>query len=112
MTQTKTIFNKPFNAASYVKPILFGAGFALFIITLFLLSDSNPNPAWGKYYMIRPLIIVPLAGACGGAFFAFMDSIEIKGFLLKLVAMFISLIVYVFAIWMGSVIGLVGTYWN
>lgn len=112
MTRTNSFISQPIDKATYAKSILIGAGFALIMITIFLVSDQDPNPAWGNYYMIRPLIIVPFAGACGGAFFAFMDSIEKKGFWQKLVALFICLIVYVFGIWMGSVLGLVGTYWN
>ncbi len=112
MTQTKNFINQSFNAAAYIKPILIGAGFALFVITFFLLSDKNPDPSWGQYYMIKPLIIVPFAGGCGGAFYAFMDSIEKHGFWQKLTALFICIIVYIFGLWMGSVLGLNGTYWN
>ena len=112
MTSTDQFISKRFQFEDFIKPILLGAGIALCLICLFLFSDPKPSPAWGPFYMIRPLIIVPFAGAAGGAFFAFMQTFEKRNIWLKITAAFISLIVYVFCIWIGSVIGLAGTYWN
>ncbi|WP_229598990.1 hypothetical protein [Runella sp. CRIBMP] len=73
MTKRNHLTTPPIHPASLVKPTLIGAGIALTVITIFLVGVREPNPAWGKLWMLRPLIIVPLAGAMGGAFVFFMD---------------------------------------
>lgn len=112
MNNPVIIANKSKSPNYYMLPVLLGAAFALILISVFLFSDPTPDPAWGKYYMIRPLVVVTFAGACGGAFYAFMSTIEKRGFWQKLVAAIICIIVYVVGIWFGSVLGLNGTYWN
>ncbi|PEC35719.1 potassium transporter KefB, partial [Bacillus toyonensis] len=53
--------------------MLLGAGIALILILVFLLGVDNPKPEWGKLWMLKPLIVVPTAGAMGGVFYYFMD---------------------------------------
>ena len=65
MTQSNNSTSLP-HQVSLVKRMLVGAGIGLLLISLFLFSTGEPNPEWGKLWMIRPLIIVPLAGAMGG----------------------------------------------
>ncbi len=62
MTQSSNLTSQP-HQISLVKRMLAGAGMGLLLISLFLLSAGEPNPEWGKQWIIRPLIIVPLAGA-------------------------------------------------
>ncbi|MFN2457964.1 MAG: hypothetical protein ABR502_07175, partial [Chitinophagaceae bacterium] len=70
-----------------------------------------PNPEWGKYWMIRPFIITPLAGAMGGAFYALMDHQSSRDFS-RTVAILLSFVVYIIGLWLGAVLGLDGTMWN
>ena len=100
------------HSASAGKRMLQGAGIAFIAISLFLLSARSGNPFWPKYWMVKPLLIVPVAGALGGVFYYFMDYLRHQGGWLKVVAIFISLIGYLVALWLGSVLGLNGTYWN
>ena len=65
MTQANNSTSQP-SQVSLIKRMLVGAGIGLLLISLFLLSAGEPNPEWGKLWMIRPLIIVPLAVAMGG----------------------------------------------
>jgi hypothetical protein len=62
--------------------------------------------------MLRPLLIVPLAGAMGGLcnYFAvhFHGMVGVN----KTIAMILSVIVFVVGLWMGTVLGLDGTLWN
>lgn len=102
----------PFHWGNYVKPMLIGAGIALALIALFLSGVDNPNPAWPKYWMVRPLIVVPLAGAGGGAFFAFMRPLREKGGWMTAFAYVLCIVVFIIGLWMGSVLGLDGTLWN
>ena len=112
MTQKNILPTKPFHRTSLVKPMMIGGGIALLLIIIFLSGVNNPDPAWGKFWMIRPLLIVPLAGAMGGAFYYFMKYLSDEGTLNGTFAMILSLIVYIVGLWMGSILGLDGTLWD
>lgn len=93
------------------KPMLIGAGIGLLLISFFVFGVDNPNPAWPKFWYIRPLIITPIAAAMGGAFFAFMEYQASRGFN-KTLAVLVGLIGFLVALWLGTVLGLDGTMWN
>ncbi|MDF2449894.1 MAG: potassium transporter KefB [Bacteroidota bacterium] len=93
------------------KPMLIGAAIGLTLISIFVFGVDQPNPEWPKYWMVRPLIVVPLAGAVGGLFYAFMDYQATRGFN-RTLAVLISLVVFVVGLWMGTVLGLAGTMWH
>jgi hypothetical protein len=103
---------QPLHAASWGKRAFQGAAIALILIVLFLLAAGEPNPDWPKFWMIRPLVIVPAAGAAGGVFFYFMDSLRYQGGWKKILANIASLVVYFIGLWLGTVLGLDGTMWN
>jgi hypothetical protein len=112
MTQTNKLTTQPSQPASLAKWMLLGAGVALTVITLFLYGVRDPNPAWGKLWMIRPLIIVPLAGAMGGTLYYFMNYVlDLSGWK-KILAFLLSLIGYLIGLWLGIILGLDGTLWN
>ena len=110
MTQNNLTSQAP-HQVSFVKPMLVGAGIALLVILFFVLGADNPSPEWGKYWMIRPLIITPAAGAVGGAFYAFMKYQSSRGFNRPL-AILISIVVFLIGLWLGVVLGLDGTMWD
>ena len=112
MTQKINLTTMFANPTFIRKSMLIGGGIALLAILIFLLPVDNPNPAWGKYWIIRPILVVPIAGAMGGLFYALMDPIRQQGGLKKILANTISLIVYIIGLWMGTVLGLAGTMWN
>lgn len=95
--------------ASLAKRMVTGAGIGLLLISIFLFSADEPHPAWGKLWMIRPLVIVPLAGAMGG-----LCNYFILGFhgINKIAATIISVIIFFVGLWLGFVLGLDGTMWN
>lgn len=95
-----------------LKLTLIGALVGLALIVSFLSTTGTPNPAWGKYWMIRPLIIVPLAGGAGGACFYLIMSLTSNRFWVKLMAAVLGLLVFLIGLWLGTVLGLDGTYWN
>ena len=99
-------------AGPILPAMLLGAGFALLAISFFVFGVDNVLVEWGKFWMIRPLIITPLAGATGGAVYHLLDRLRAKGNINGSVALILSLIIYVVGLWMGIVLGLAGTMWN
>src|SRR5687768_4460155 len=67
MTQKKDFTIQPIDLVSLGLRMFLGGVIALLVIATFLISVDEPNPEWGKFWMIRPLVITPLAGAMGGA---------------------------------------------
>ena len=112
MTHAQNLPAQPINTTSLLKRMLLGAGIALALISLFLFQVKNPNPAWPTYWMVKPLIMVPLAGAAGGAFTYFLDNLRSKGGWKTAAAILSSIIGFIFALWIGTVLGLNGTLWN
>ncbi len=101
-----------FQSPSLVKNILLGAGIGLALIGLFLFNADEPNPEWHELWMIRPFVIVPLSGAMGGLFYTFMEPWRKKNGWIKTAAYLLCLIVFLIGLFMGTVLGLDGTYWN
>jgi hypothetical protein len=110
MTQTNNS-TTPAQPVSVAKPILIGAAIGLIAISFFVFGVGNPDPKWGKLWMIRPLIVTPVAGAMGGAFYYFMDYQSSRGFN-RTIAVVLSLIVFAVGLWLGIVLGLAGTMWD
>lgn len=109
MTLENQLINK--KTVDYVKPMLIGAGIALLVISFFVFGVDELKQELGNYWMIRPLIITPLAGAVGGAFYAFMNYQSSRGFN-RTFAMTLSLVIYIIGLWLGIVLGLDGTMWD
>ncbi|HTF20900.1 MAG TPA: hypothetical protein VK658_22655 [Chryseolinea sp.] len=94
------------------KQMLIGAWVGLLLISFFLMSADEPNPAWGKLWPIRPLIIVTLAGAMAGVCNYLFLHYHHRFRMSKTVAVILSVIVSLIGLWMGVVLGLDGTLWN
>ncbi len=113
MTTTNKLTSRPIDKASLTRRMLVGAGIGLVLITVFLSANKASSPEWGKFWMIRPLIIVPLAGAGGGLGTYFMEYLlGYQGGWSKIIAVLLSIIGFVIALWLGTVLGLAGTLWN
>lgn len=93
-------------------PMLIGATIGLALIVVYLLGVKNPNPAWGKFWMLRPLLLVPFAGAMAGVFYYLMNSLRNQGGKKKILANVLSLLVLLIGLFMGVVLGLDGTLWD
>jgi len=111
MTTKNTFAPKSVLPAYFIKPMLLGAGIALVLIIVFL-SKVQTSPTWPKFWMARPLIIVPLAGAAGGAVWALLRPMRQKGGWAKAGAIVLGLIIFIIGLWMGTVLGLDGTLWD
>jgi hypothetical protein len=109
MTQANNSASQP--TLSLTRRMLVGAGIGLLLISSFLIH-AEANPAWGKLWMIRPLIIVPLAGAMAGLCNYYLIHFRSLIGVSKTVAIAISVVVSIIGLWMGVVVGLDGTMWD
>ena len=105
-------FNTANHKSVLITRVLIGAGIGLVLITLFLSGVNNPKPEWGEYWKIRPMLMLPFAGAVGGLCFHILDYFRVQFSWNRFLIYFISLLIFVFGLWMGTVLGLVGTLWN
>lgn len=92
--------------------MLLGAVIGLLLILFFLVGAGEPNPEWPKLWWIRPLLVVPAAGALGGLFYYNMDHLRTHGGWRKVLACVLSVVVYIVVLWLGTVLGLAGTMWD
>jgi hypothetical protein len=97
---------------SLITRMLIGTAIALMLIIFFLAGVDNPDPAWGTNWKLKPMLIVPYAGAMGGAFTYFMDPMRFHGNIARIIAALACLVGFIIALWMGSILGLNGTLWN
>jgi hypothetical protein len=99
-------------AQSPLRPILIGAGLALLLVGIFLLGVKNPDPDWHRFWMLRPLLVVPAAGGAGGFLCFILYRLYQLGRMPKALAIALGLLGYLVGFWMGFVLGLDGTLWN
>lgn len=111
MNRTNNFISKV-SLKSVLKRMMLGAAIGLVLISFFIFSVDNPNPEWGKYWRIKPLIITPLVAAFGFLSFYLKEYINPKTDAGKIVVFFISTLVFLVALWLGTVLGLDGTLWN
>lgn len=112
MTQSINTTKKTIHKASLRKRMLQGASIALLFISFYLYKADEPDPNWPSLWIARPLLVVPIAGAMGGALYYYLDYLRYQGGWKKALAFLLSLIGYLIALWLGIVAGLDGTYWN
>ena len=110
MTQASNTASQP--QASLGKRMLIGTGIGLAVISFFLITSGGGDPAWGRFWMIRPLIVTPFAGAMGGLcnyiIFKYREQFGVN----KVLATILSVLVFIAGLWMGIVLGLDGTMWD
>lgn len=112
MTQSNEVQNRPVHPASAAKRMGQGAGIGLVLILFFVLGAGEPDPDWPKLWMIKPLLVVPAAGALGGLFYYNMDHLRCQGGWRKALAYLLSFTVFVIVLWLGVVLGSNGTMWD
>ncbi|MFN3968741.1 potassium transporter KefB [Flavobacterium sp.] len=111
MIQTNNLTNN-INKTSLIKPMIIGAGIAFALISLFLFPIQDPDAEWGKFWMVKPFILVTLAGAVGGAIFHFIAKMGPQNGSKKTMAVISSILIYIIGLWIGTVLGLDGTLWD
>jgi hypothetical protein len=112
MTHQNELHTQEIHSASLGKRMLQGGAIAFILIVLFLANAGAPDPAWPKLWMVKPLLMVPFAGALGGAYYYIMDHLREEGGWSIVLANLLSLVGYVIVLWLGVVLGLNGTMWD
>jgi hypothetical protein len=112
MTQENNSTAPSNHPAPYVKPMLLGGSIGLMLISLFVFGVDNANPEWGKFWMIKPFLLTPLAGAMGGLFYYLMNYASSNYGVNKALSIIIGLVGFLVALWLGVVLGLNGTMWD
>lgn len=110
MTQKHNLFKRLFSKSLLYRALL-GAGIALVLILVFI-AGVETQPEWPEQWKIRPLIITPLVGAFGGMMSHLSIQLLIAIKIPKTVAYTLSFIGFVIILWLGTVLGLVGTLWD
>jgi hypothetical protein len=87
------------------KRSLQGAGIALVLITIFILGALTANANMGPRIFIL-MAAVAVGGACGGAFYCFMDLFRNQGGWKKHLANVISVLVYFVGCYMSLILAL------
>lgn len=88
--------------------VLQGAGIAFALIVVFLLIGGETNPNAPKMWWLLVIFMVPLAGGIGGIFYYLMDHLRYRGGWKKHLANSASLLVYIFMLLVGFVLGMNG----
>lgn len=113
MTLLNESATRPINRVVLRNRMIIGAAIGLAIISIFLLGADKPDPQWGEFWMVKPLIMVPLAGATAGFINYFlMHLVKNSSGLKKAIAVILSALAYFIGLWMGVVLGLNGTMWD
>jgi hypothetical protein len=112
MKPSNQLLKQPFSLGSFINPALAGAAIGFILIGLFLAGTPASKPEWGQFWMLRPLIIVPLAGAAGGASFKLLSGLILQPVWARVLLNFFGALIFIISLWLGSVLGLVGTYWH
>src|SRR5689334_17804190 len=112
MTQKQPFMMYELFSAKLARRMLTGTIIGLIIISFFIFRVPYPKSEWGELWRVRPLIVTPLAGAMCGACYHMLNSLLYQPGWRKMLAVGIGVVIYIIGLWMGIVLGLVGTLWN
>lgn len=93
------------------KSMLMGAALGFILILFFLLSAGEPDLHWARFWFVRPLILVPLAGSVGGMFY-YLITLRYQFGWRKHLTRIVGCMGYLLVLWLGTVLGLDGTWWD
>ena len=103
---------KGISPKSLFRHLLSGWAIGLLITTLMIFSADEFKPEWGEWWMLKPLIITPLAAAAGMLAFYLRNYFSPTSGLGKITVFAISMVLFLAVLWMGIVLGFDGTLWN
>ncbi|OYQ43707.1 hypothetical protein [Flavobacterium aurantiibacter] len=89
-----------------------GAAIGLSIIAAFLYTVRQPNPHWGSYWALKPVITCGTSGFVAGAILYILLAYPYKTLAWSIVGKLAGLVTFFSLLWVGMVAGLAGTFWN
>jgi len=95
----------------YRKAALIGGAIGLIVISLFLIGCGGGKAEWSRWWILRPLLIVPLATSIGGLVFMFLNRLAVIP-VWKVALTILGGLIFIISLWFGSVLGLAGYYWH
>ena len=90
MGSTNFLTGKPNYTISVKKPMMFGAIGGLLLIVFFLMTAGGVQEEWGKYRMIRPLLVVTFAGAMCGLVYYLINPLHYSTTGKKIIALIVT----------------------
>jgi hypothetical protein len=111
MTHANESTSQP-SQTSLATRMIIGGVIGVLVASYFFFSVDSPDPAWGKFWMIRPYLVMTFAGAMGGLCNHFILQYRWVAGINKPIAILISAVVAIVGMFMGIVLGLDGTLWN
>lgn len=103
---------KSFDKKALIIRMAIGGLFNLILVSVFIFMGPPGHAEWGKFWVVRPVCVMTLAGLTGGSIFYYMTHYLQPVRWKKAVAFFGSGLIYIIGLWMGMVLGFVGTWWN
>src|ERR1043165_3424523 len=97
---------------SLTKRMIAGAVIGLLVISFFIFRVPNAPEEWGQYWRVRPILLEDFAGAMAGLCNYILIRFHSRFGINKTSAIFASILIALVGLWMGVVLGLVGTMWN
>ena len=105
-------FNFRYRHTEWRQPVLAGAALNLVLVSFLLWSGDEPPPHWPALWWVRPLLLLPIAGACAGFCHFLLQGLRLRRGWAAAAAYLLSVLTFLFSMWMGTIIGFDGTYWN
>ena len=75
MTQSIKLKNQPVHLVLDGKQMLQGTAIGLILVTFYLVGVGEPEPAWPKFWIVKFLLMVLVAGGLGGIFYFDIDHL-------------------------------------
>ena len=97
---------------SLLRHLISGWAIGISITTLIILSADEHKPEWGNWWMLKPLLITPLAAAAGMLAFYLKRFFRRNSNITRIGVFLTSLLLFLLGLWMGIVLGFDGTLWN
>lgn len=82
------------------------------LISLFVFGVNDPDPEWGSYWRVRPLLLTPVVAGMGAVFAYLLFNRNPGSAFHKVVLTVLAVGAFLFSLWIGIILGLDGTLWD
>ena len=111
MSDSNYTVETPKHRNALIQKSIVGCAIALLAIAVMIIPIQNPDASWGTFWMVKPFLMVTLAGVLGGMIYHLI-TIRFQNGWKKPIGIVLGLLVYIFGLWIGAILGLDGTLWN